>query len=309
MKLLHGRFFDPTAFVIACFVGANASAADLSLVVAQDATLQLVVDGCKFTEGPAADPHGNVYFTDQPNDRIIKISTNGTVTDFLKPAGRSNGMFFNAAGKLITCADEHNQMWEVDPANGQQQTLFSEYQGQPLNGPNDVWVHPSDVMFFTDPFYKRPWWDHSEPPQDRQALYRVSDGGKTIVRVADEFKQPNGIVGDAARAILYVADIGDKKTYRYPINADATLGERVLFCSAGSDGMTLDDAGNVYLTGKGVSVYQPDGTLLGIIEVPENWTANVCFGGVDHQTLFITASDSVYSLSMRTTGLSNGLSQ
>lgn len=280
-------------------------AADLISVVADGAKIQLIVDGCKFTEGPAADKAGNVYFTDQPNDRIVRIGTDGSIADFMKPAGRSNGMFFAPDGKLVACADEQNQMWSINVADGSKTALFGKYEGKRLNGPNDVWVHPSGVMFFTDPFYQRPWWDHDKQPQDVRALYRVSNDGAEITRQSEPFKQPNGIVGDAKRGLLFVADIGDKKTYAYPIEADGTLGTRTLFCEEGSDGMTLDDAGNLYLTGKGVTVYRADGTRLGVIEVPKNWTANICFGGKDHKTLFITASDSVYTIEMKTRGIAD----
>ncbi len=278
---------------------------DLSTVIAPAAKLQLVVDGCKFTEGPAADSEGNVYFTDQPNDRIVRIGVDGRVADFLKPAGRSNGMFFAPDGKLIACADEKNEMWAISTSDGTRERLFGEYDGKHLNGPNDVWVHPNGTMYFTDPFYKRPWWSHEQAPQEVEGLYRVSRDHAVIQREQEPFKRPNGIVGDAARSLLFVADIGDKKTYVYPIHADGTLGKRSLFCEEGSDGMTLDDDGNLYLTGNGVIVFRADGTRLGVIDVPENWTANVCFGGKDHSTLFITASDSVYSLSMQTYGIAS----
>jgi gluconolactonase len=281
-----------------------AFADDLSSIVQDGAKLQLKVDGCKFTEGPAADEAGNVYFTDQPNDRIIRVDVEGTVADFLKPAGRSNGMFFAPDGKLIACADEKHEMWEIDTATGTHKTLFSAYENSQLNGPNDVWVHPSGVMFFTDPFYKRPWWKQNDAPQKVQALYRVDEDRREIVRQEEPFKQPNGIVGDAKRGLLFVADIGDQKTYSYPVLEDGTLGKRTLFCEEGSDGMTLDDTGNLYLTGKqGVTVFAADGKRLGVIAVPEGWTANVCFGGKEHRTLFITASDSLYTIEMKTRGL------
>ena len=298
------KSFRTVVACLASLIVSHTFAADLSSIVVPGATIQRVVDGCKFTEGPAADTAGNVYFTDQPNDRIVRIGVDGTVADFLKPAGRSNGMFFAPDGKLIACADEKNQMWEIDVTTGAHKTLFDSYASKRLNGPNDVWIHPSGVMYFTDPFYKRPWWDHSQPPQDVQALYRVSADRAVIVREAEPFKQPNGIVGDAKRGLLFVADIGAGKTYSYPIEPDGSLGKQTLFCEAGSDGMTLDDAGNLYLTGKaGVTVYQPDGNLLGVIAVTAGWTANVCFGGKDHRTLFITASDSVYTLAMQTSGI------
>ncbi len=273
-------------------------------VVAPGAELKLVIADCKFTEGPAADADGNVYFTDQPNDRILKVSVDGQVSEFMKPAGRSNGMFFAPDGKLIACADEQNQMWSIDVSTKTATVLFDSYHGTLLDGPNDVWVHPSGVMFFTDPFYQRPWWKHDRPHQSVRSLYRVSADAQSVEREPEPFKQPNGIVGDAKRSVLYVADIGDSKIYRYPIDADARLGKRELFCSEGSDGMTLDQDGNVYLTGgKGVTVYDLNGKRIGLIPVPEGWTANVCFGGKEKRTLFITASDSVYSIAMVTQGL------
>jgi gluconolactonase len=273
-------------------------------LVAADASLQLVVGDCKFSEGPAADKDGNVYFTDQPNDRIVRVDIDGAISDFLKPAGRSNGMFFAPDGKLIACADENNEMWEID-SNGKHRVLFDSFADKKLNGPNDVWVHPSlPVMYFTDPYYQRPWWKHKTKPQDTQAIYRVDRDGKNVERLNFEFVQPNGIVGDTSRSLLYVADIGEKKTYVFKIGPDGSLSDRKLFCEEGSDGMTIDELGNVYLTGKsGVGIFAPDGTKLETIAIPEKWTANVCFGGADRKTLFVTASDSLYTVKMNVAGM------
>lgn len=247
---------------------------------------------------------GNVYFTDQPNDRIVRIGVDGTVSDFLKPAGRSNGMFFAPDGKLIACADGNTEMWEIDTQTGSHRVLFSTYQNSRFNGPNDVWVHPSGTLYFTDPFYKRPWWQHSEQPQPTRAIYAADRDGANVRLLDDQFKTPNGIVGDAARGLLFVADIGDSKTYVYTIADDGTLANRKLFCSEGSDGMTLDRDGNLYLTGKaGVTVYDSAGQKREVIAVPRGWTANVCFGGKDHDTLFITASDAVFTIQTTTRGL------
>lgn len=273
-------------------------------VVSQNAAeLVEITDQCDFTEGPAVDEQGNVYFTDQPNDRIMKIATNGELSTFLQPAGRSNGMFFADDGKLITCADEKNEMWEIDLKTKQHRVLFSTHQGDRLNGPNDLWIHPSGTIFFTDPFYKRPWWDHKEEPQPNRGLYRVNRDGKSLQRIDAAFKQPNGIVGDVQRNRLYVADIGDSKTYRFDMAADGSLSPPILFCEQGSDGMTVDADGNVYLTGKGVTVFNKDGEKIRQIDVPAGWTANVCFGGADRKTLFITASKSVFTLAMPVAGV------
>ncbi len=123
------------------------------------------------------------------------------------------------------------------------------------------------------------------------------------MRVVADLVQPNGVIGTPDGRTLYVADIGDGKTYAYDISEDGTLANKRLLCSTGSDGMTIDNEGNVYLTGDGVIVFSPGGEKIAHIPVPEPWTANVCFGGRDMHTLFITASESVYTLTMRTHGV------
>src|SRR5262245_1153118 len=110
-------------------------------VVAPGAKLQKLAGEFEFTEGPACDRDGNVYFTDQPNDRIVKLSVEGKISTFLQPAGRSNGLCFDAKGNLIACADEKNELWSIDPA-GKATVLVKDYQGKLLNGPNDVWIRP-----------------------------------------------------------------------------------------------------------------------------------------------------------------------
>jgi gluconolactonase len=120
--------------------------------------------------------------------------------------------------------------------------------------------------------------------------------------VADDLKQPNGIIGTPDGKTLYVADIGDKKTYSYAIKQNGRLADKKLFCEMGSDGMTIDEKGNVYLTGRGVTVFDKAGKKVTQIDVPEGWTANVCFGGADMKTLFITASTRLYGLKMSVKG-------
>ena len=268
-------------------------------VVAPGATVQQAADGLQFTEGPTCDAEGNLFFTDQPNDRILKWSADGELSTFLQPAGRSNGMYFAADGRLIACADEKNELWAITP-DGKHTVLWKEHEGQALNGPNDVWVDPEGGMYFTDPFYKRPWWEHDTAPQEGQHVYYLAPDADSLVRVTEDLTQPNGIIGTANGKTLYVADIGAKKTWRYEIQADGGLAAKTLFCEHGSDGMTLDAEGNVYLTGPGVLVFDPAGKQIEHIEVPEPWTANVSFCGKDRQTLFITASKGLYSVRTRT---------
>lgn len=273
-----------------------------SAVVAEGAMVELAAEGFKFTEGPAADAHGNVYFTDQPNDKILKWSVEGKLSTFKEPAGRSNGLYFAPGGKLIACADGKNELWSIDPADGSVEVLLKDLDGKRFNGPNDVWVRPDGGLYFTDPFYKRDYWTHSEKELDGQHVYFLAKGANAPVPVAKDFEQPNGIVGSADGKTLFVADIRARKTWKYAVQPDGTLTEKTLFCEQGSDGMTLDAAGNLYLTGKGVTVFDPQGKLLGQIPVNESWTANVCFGGKDFDTLFITAMDSLYTLKMKVKG-------
>ncbi|MGL5016738.1 MAG: SMP-30/gluconolactonase/LRE family protein [Luteolibacter sp.] len=265
---------------------------------------RLAAEGYKFTEGPAVDASGNVYFTDQPNNRILKwTAATRQVETFLEPAGRSNGLYFDREGKLIACADEKSELWRIDPATKKVTVILDHFENKRFNGPNDVWVDPAGGLYFTDPFYKREYWqDRPNPEQEKQRLYYLPKGTKVPVIADDTLVQPNGIIGTPDGKQLFVADIGDKKTYQYEISADGKLTHRKLFCEMGSDGMTRDSAGNLYLTGKGVTVFDKDGKKLGEIPIPESWTANVTFGGPDLKTLFITAMDSVYTLEMAVSG-------
>lgn len=266
-----------------------------------DAALQTLSQDFKFTEGPIADADGNVFFTDQPNDRIMKWSTDGKLSTFLKPCGRSNGLYFDRDGTLLACADEKNELWAID-SNGKHKVLVDKYKGKLLNGPNDLWVRPDGGVYFTDPFYKRGYWKRGEIEQDGRCVYYLSKDRKTLTRVVEGLKQPNGIIGTPDGKKLYVADINAKKTYSFSINDDGSLTNKELFCELGSDGMTIDEKGNVYLTGKGVHVFDSTGKKIHHIEVPEGWTANVCFGGSEFDTLFITASKGLYAMKMNVKG-------
>jgi len=277
-------------------------------IIAPGATLEKLADGFAFTEGPAADAHGNVFFTDQPNDRILKWSIDGKLSTFLQPCGRSNGLYFDRDGNLLACADEENELWSIDP-DGRATVLVKSFKERLLNGPNDLWVRPDGGIYFTDPFYKRPYWKRGPMEQEGQAVFYVSADRKIMRRVVTDLKQPNGIIGTPDGKQLYVADIRGKKTYVYTINQDGTLSDGRVFCEMGSDGMTIDAAGNVYLTGRGVTVFDPTGVKIEHIEVPQRWTANVCFGGKDRRTLFITASQALYGLRMAVKGAGDVVSE
>jgi gluconolactonase len=141
-------------------------------------------------------------------------------------------------------------------------------------------------------------------PQEKQCVYYLKPDHKTIIKVAEDLQQPNGIVGTPDGRMLFVADIRGNKTWSYSINSDGTLSDKKLFCEMGSDGMTIDSTGNLYLTGKGVTVFDKTGKKLGNIPVPENWTANICFGDRNMKSLFITASKGLYRIRLKVKGTS-----
>ena len=270
-------------------------------VVAPGATLEKLAGDFKFTEGPTGDAHGNLFFVDQPNDRIMEWSAEGKLSTFLQPSGRANGMMFDAAGNLIACADERNELWSIAPDKNIT-VLLTNCDGKYFNGPNDVWIAPDGGLYFTDPFYKRPWWDHQVMALTNEEVFHLAADKQTLRRVTEDLKKPNGITGTPDGKKLFVADIGAGKTWRYDIAADGSLTNKTFFCALGSDGMTLDEAGNLYLTGKGVTVFDPAGKQIDHIDVPESWSANVCFGGAGRKTLFITASKSLYSIATKFKG-------
>ena len=254
-----------------------------------------------FTEGPSCDAQGNVFFTDQPNNRILKWSVEGKLSTFKEPAGRANGMYFDAKGNLIACADEKTALWSIAP-DGKETVLLSEFEGKKLCGPNDVWVAPDGGMYLTDPFYARSWWDYKTRPQDMEAVYYLSPDRKTFKRVITDYQKPNGIIGTPNGKTLFVADIQARKTYGYDIQPDGSLTNKRLAAASGSDGMTIDAEGNLYLSsGRGVAVFDKDAKSLGSIPVPE-MPANVCFGGKDKKTLFICARTGFYSVRMKFPG-------
>jgi len=281
----------------------NITDTTISKLISPNATLKLISNQFVFTEGPAVDKAGNVYFTDQPDNKIWKYDTKGKLSVFLDKSGRSNGMYFDKKGKLISCADESNQLWSIDIPSGTHTILAMNYQGQRLNGPNDVWINPNGNIYITDPYYQRDWWDRKTPDIKGEKVYCLPKGKKELVMVADSFKRPNGIIGTPDGKYLYVADINDNKTYRFSIQKDGALKDRILFISQGSDGMTIDNKGDIYISGNGITIYNPKGEKIEHIDVPAKWTANVCFGGKDRHELFITASESVYTLHMKVKGV------
>ena len=284
----------------------------ISIISCKSQSVGLVADGAElnqlsseysFTEGPASDKNGNIFFTDQPNDKIIKWNeADNTLSVFKEPAGRSNGLYFDHEGNLLAAADNKNELWRIN-SNGLVDTLITNFEGKKLNGPNDIWVNNKGGIYFTDPYYQRPYWERTEPEITENRVYYLSPDMKNITIAVNDFIRPNGIIGTPDSKTLYIADIGDGKTYSYSINEDGSLTNKTLFTEMGSDGMTIDNKGNVYLTGEGVTIFNLKGEKIHHIPVNEEWTANVTFGGKNQNILFITAKGSIYTLKMNVHGV------
>ncbi len=270
-------------------------------IIADNAKPVLISSQFKFTEGPVADKQGNFFFTDIIEDKIWKYSIEGELSLFMDKTGHSDGMYFDKKGNLITAADEKNELWSISP-DKKITVILDNYEGKRFNGPNDLWIDKKGGIYFTDPYYQRPYWERKQSELDGQHVYYLPNGSKKAIIVDNKLVMPNGIIGSADGKNLFVADIGDKKTYKYTINKDGSLSERKLFTGMGSDGMTLDNKSNLYLTGRGVTVFNPRGEQIEHIELP-GWTANVTFGGKNKDILFITSNKSVYTLKMKVKGI------
>ncbi len=265
--------------------------------------LKLVASHFSFTEGCSVNKNGDVFFTDQPNDKIWKYNAqDGQLSIFLDKSGRANGTYFDKKGNLITCSDELGELWSIGPT-GKVNVIMNSLPGKQYNGPNDVWIHPNGAMYFTDPYYHRDYWKRTKPDLKTEDVYYLSKGSKTPKMVAGGMLKPNGIVGTPDGKYLYIADNKARKTFRFNINKNGDLTNKELLIERGSDGMTLDDQGRLYLTSTGgVFIYNSKGQLIDQIKTVETPT-NVCFYGKDRDMLFITARKAIYVIKMQSKGV------
>jgi gluconolactonase len=281
-----------------------AMADDVAALIAADAKVQKVVGDCKFTEGPAYSPRGFLLFSDIPNERIVRVAADGSVSDFLKPSGKANGLMFDAAGNLYACQGGARRVVKINTVDGKIESLADQYDGKPFNAPNDLAIDSTGGLYFTDPFYG------GQSPADAQAVmgvYYVSPLGQ-VTRVIDSLQRPNGILVSPDGRRLYVAEPNKRETWQFDITGPGQVANgKVIFTGddkldgGGPDGMALDSQGRIYATYSSVVVMNPDGKLFGRIPVPEK-PANCTFGGPDGKTLYVTARTSLYSLSMTVSG-------
>ena len=316
-------------------VAAICCGAEKKSLVAEGAKVEKLTGDFKFTEGAASDAEGNVFFSDIPNNRILKWSLDGKLSTFRENSGGANGLFVDKKGNVVACEGAGRRLVSIDP-KGSVTVLADKYQDKRFNSPNDLWIDPNGGIYFTDPRYG----SRDGMEQDGEHVYYLSPDHKKLIRVINDMVRPNGIIGTADGKLLYVADHGGNKTFVYTINKrkterrdvvrgvqllkdipllgalfsvrdfytinmDGTLSNKKLFASEGSDGMTIDNQGNVYLTTKVVAVYSSKGQMIETIDVPEG-PANLCFGGKNKQTLFITARTSLYAVRMRVKGIGSG---
>jgi gluconolactonase len=250
----------------------------------------------QFTEGPAGDAVGNVYFSDIPNNRILKWSRDGKLSTFLENSGGANGLYFDKGGNLLACQGGERRLVSISP-KGEVTVLADKYDGKKFNSPNDLWIDPKGGVYFSDPRYG----SKEGMEQDGEHVYYLTPGRQKVIRVISDMVRPNGVIGTPDGKMLYVADHGAGQTYAYQINDDGTLANRQPFAPQGSDGMTIDNRGNLYLTSKVITVYNPKGRLIQELQVPEA-PANATFAGATDRTLFITARTSLYAVDMLVRG-------
>ena len=265
-------------------------------LIAPGAALRSLSSGHTFTEGPAADAAGRLYFSDVQQSKIHVLELDGSVSSYRGDVQSPNGLYFDAAGRLVICSMGGRAILRDDLA-GTTEILADGWQGKRLNRTNDVFIDPAGGIWFSDPIYGAPP-DPQEIPSE-QVYYLPPEGGPAR-QATDDLVKPNGLIG-TPDGLLYVTDPGSGQTWRYRIEPGGRLDDKTLFAPAGGDGMTIDERGNVYLATDQVRVYDPGGAEILRIPVPER-PSNMTFGGpgprAQRKTLYITARTGLYAIDM-----------
>ena len=275
--------------VLLALLGVSHAAAG---VFARDAAVELVTDCFRFTEGPAANAAGDLYFSDMKagdsNTLVFVWSASNTLSLFCTNTGGCNGLYFWTNGTVYACEGGAQRVTIID-MNRNLAVLVSNYNGKPFYRPNDLWVDPKGGVYFTDPS-----WSVGGTTQKIFNVYYVPSGTNCARRVTYDLFRPNGVVGTPDGQRLYVSDSGSNRVFTYAIRPDGTLTNKTLFSTITCDGMTLDDAGNVYLTdtlgaNQHVTVLDEDGRWLASVRIPFEPT-HCERGGAGGNTLFVTAN-------------------
>lgn len=280
---------DPEPFLVR-------NADEFKKCVAAEARVQKLAGDMGFLEGPTWHPDGFLVFSDIPNNELKKWTKDAGVTTFRKPSQNANGNTIDLQRRLLT-AEHTARRISVTGKDGVARPLVEQHNGKKFNSPNDVVMKSDGTVWFTDPPYGLPKDQQKE--QEGNYVFRFEKPNKTTIVVKD-FDMPNGLVFSPDEKKLYVADSGKPKHIRvFDVNSDGTVSEGKVFCKidkGGPDGIRCDADGRIWSSaGDGVQIFAPDGSLIGKILVAES-PANLCFGGIDGKTLFITARKSLYSI-------------
>ena len=274
-----------------------------------DSRVERLYDGCRWAEGPAYVPAGRyVVWSDIPNDRMMRWDEmSGRVGPFRQPAGYSNGNTLDREGRLVTCQHGTRQVTRTEH-DGSITVLADVYDGKRLNSPNDVVVRSDGSIWFTDPSYgiDSDYEGHSAASEVGGCfVYRIDAATGRISVVADDFVRPNGLAFSVDETRLYIVDTRANHIRAFQVAADGGLsgGEVFTECTVGVfDGIRLDTTGRIWAAaGDGVHCFDPDGTLIGKLRLPED-VSNLTFGGPQRNRLFITATTSLYSIRLSVNG-------
>ncbi|WP_207783889.1 SMP-30/gluconolactonase/LRE family protein [Micromonospora globispora] len=274
-----------------------------------DEWVECLWTGGRWLEGPAWFPAGRyLVFSDIPNDRLLRWDeTTGAVGVFRQPAGYANGHTVDRRGRLVSCEQGRRRVTRTEP-DGTDTVLADRWKGLRLNSPNDVVEHSDGSIWFTDPSYgiDSDYEGHrGESEIGGNHVYRVDPRDGEVHLVADDFEQPNGLAFSADESVLYIVDTRARHLRRFEVTEDGRLRGGAVFatCDAGSfDGVRLDEAGRVWVAAHdGLHCFDPDGTLLGKLHLPEV-VANFTFGGPKRNHLYICASSSLFTLRVNVNG-------
>ena len=278
-----------------------------------DSRIERLYGGCRWAEGPAYFPAGRyVVWSDIPNDRMLRWDeVTGHVGAFRQPAGYSNGNTLDREGRLVTCQHGFRNVTRTEH-DGSITVLADRYDGKRLNSPNDVVVRSDGSIWFTDPSYgiESNYEGHrAESEIGACYVYRLDPDSGAISVVADDFERPNGLAFSVDETRLYIIDTraGHIRVFDVTDGGSLSGGEVFTRCTVGFfDGMRLDDTGRVWASaGDGVHCFDPDGTLIGKLHLPEG-VSNLVFGGPQRNRMFITATTSLYSIRLSVNGAFGG---
>ncbi|MSU22088.1 MAG: SMP-30/gluconolactonase/LRE family protein [Pedosphaera sp.] len=282
----------------------NVTQVDASIDGAASSNIKKLAGNLGFLEGPVWNSAGGgfVVFSDIPGDELKKWSEKEGLASFRKPSNNANGNCLDLQGRLITC--EHGaRRVSITEKDGSIHTLMDQFEGKKLNSPNDVVVKSDGTVWFTDPDYGL---GGKPKEQEGNYVFRVDPKAKSIKVVVKDFDKPNGLCFSPDEKKLYIADSGKPRHIRvFDVQRDGLITNGRVFCAidkGGPDGIRCDKDGRIFSSaGDGVQMFAPDGHLIGKILVPES-PANLCFGGPENKTLYITARKSLYSVSLSARG-------